>query len=324
MSKREFSNDNIQLSTTDYPKDKDNDNYDCYDTIKSKNCDSDFYNRDVCESGYSSKENIKREKKFRRTKNDLENKKFICPVCGKAYYSYPALYTHKRNKHNVIPITGKQPIFKKNKNSYKFKYSALESNNKNIKLRESLEQTYRAKLLDFFADPKCILYSNGFCPDDYPGLHKLKKYSFIPQKEIKEILKNATIDDALAIYLSSFVEVTRKDFFKDLVTTYIILLRTYLNTIGWEYKRKFKDAGVNVEFDYTGAFTSLNDCKEITDLINEFISVFMYMDKKFYIEEKCLKDITMNFCNWLYVNDLTNFKLVTNVDPSCEPDFNSN
>jgi hypothetical protein len=36
--------------------------------------------------------------KKRRPRNDPNNRDFICP-CGKSYLSYPALFTHVKQKH---------------------------------------------------------------------------------------------------------------------------------------------------------------------------------------------------------------------------------
>lgn len=38
-------------------------------------------------------------KQKRRTRNDPNNRNFACG-CGKAYLSYPALYTHLKQKHD--------------------------------------------------------------------------------------------------------------------------------------------------------------------------------------------------------------------------------
>ena len=37
-------------------------------------------------------------KRKRRARNDPHERNFVCP-CGKSYLSYPALYTHIKNKH---------------------------------------------------------------------------------------------------------------------------------------------------------------------------------------------------------------------------------
>ena len=39
----------------------------------------------------------------RRKRNDINNRDFTCG-CGKAYLSYPALYTHIKQKHDGEPI----------------------------------------------------------------------------------------------------------------------------------------------------------------------------------------------------------------------------
>jgi len=45
------------------------------------------------------------EGRRRRTRNDFSNRNFICG-CGKSYLSYPALYTHLKQKHNGIQPSG--------------------------------------------------------------------------------------------------------------------------------------------------------------------------------------------------------------------------
>ena len=39
------------------------------------------------------------EKKSRRSKNDNDGRDFKCKYCDKTYLSYPALYTHCKQKH---------------------------------------------------------------------------------------------------------------------------------------------------------------------------------------------------------------------------------
>ena len=63
-------------------------------------------------AGHMQKKNNNSIKKKRARKVDKADKLYCCDECNKAYMSYPALYTHKRNKHNIIPITDKPNIFK--------------------------------------------------------------------------------------------------------------------------------------------------------------------------------------------------------------------
>ena len=50
-------------------------------------------------------ENMK-PKHRRRSKNDNEGRNFECGGCGKSYLSYPALYTHIKQKHQGIQPEG--------------------------------------------------------------------------------------------------------------------------------------------------------------------------------------------------------------------------
>ena len=46
-------------------------------------------------------ENGKRRRAKRRSKNDLDGRDYKCSFCSKTYLSYPALYTHMKNKHST-------------------------------------------------------------------------------------------------------------------------------------------------------------------------------------------------------------------------------
>lgn len=44
-----------------------------------------------------------RKKQKRRSKNDIQGRDHKCSICDKTYLSYPALYTHMKNKHAKGP-----------------------------------------------------------------------------------------------------------------------------------------------------------------------------------------------------------------------------
>ena len=45
---------------------------------------------------------VNKQKHRRRSKNDNEGRTYVCG-CGKSYLSYPALYTHIKQKHGTAP-----------------------------------------------------------------------------------------------------------------------------------------------------------------------------------------------------------------------------
>ena len=46
---------------------------------------------------------IGKKKQKRRSKNDVQGRDYKCTFCDKTYLSYPALYTHMKNKHAKGP-----------------------------------------------------------------------------------------------------------------------------------------------------------------------------------------------------------------------------
>jgi len=54
--------------------------------------------------GQNGDDNYQDDKKRgkRRSKNDNTGRTYVCNICGKAYLSYPALYTHIKTKHNSV------------------------------------------------------------------------------------------------------------------------------------------------------------------------------------------------------------------------------
>ena len=44
-----------------------------------------------------------KKKQKRRSKNDVNGRDYKCTFCDKTYLSYPALYTHMKNKHAKGP-----------------------------------------------------------------------------------------------------------------------------------------------------------------------------------------------------------------------------
>jgi hypothetical protein len=174
---------------------------------------------------------------------------------------------------------------------------------------------YENILNELYNNKNCILFKKSYDSKSHKGYQILKSIRErnpnrldIPKAELKPC-----IDEILIIYLIYFSKVARDSKMIEMVTKFVILLREHINIIGWDYKKKFVEFGVKVDFNYKGAYTSYNDCHEIPDFVNDFISVFICLDGiDFNFEMKDILDICQNFCNWLFVNNLTNFKIVLN------------
>ena len=67
-------------------------------------------------------------KRKRRARNDPHERDFVCP-CGKSYLSYPALYTHIKNKHQGQTPTGQITIPRGERSSMPINRDDAESDN---------------------------------------------------------------------------------------------------------------------------------------------------------------------------------------------------
>ena len=52
-------------------------------------------------------EDNNRKQLKRRSKREVEGRNYICKICSKSYLSYPALYTHYKQKHNTNNSSGR-------------------------------------------------------------------------------------------------------------------------------------------------------------------------------------------------------------------------
>jgi hypothetical protein len=251
----------------------------------------------------------------RKSKKDKNGRDFICSICEKSYLSYRALYTHKRNKHNIIPITGKPEVFKNNSTSFpgKFKYSAFDSSINVKALSEDLIASFYKLCREQKNNPNSIFYNPDYSlDDDYfikvlkyyceSGLHKVQ----IPTQQ--ESGQNS-IYHFLAIYLILLLEITKDKFFCELLVKFAFMLREYLNLIGWDHKKKLMNYGIISHFTPTGEYCSKNSCEDLPELMDDFVCVFLEIDELSSANAKDLTDICQNFCFWLYINKFTCYKL---------------
>lgn len=58
---------------------------------------------------------IKKPRKKRRTKEEQDGRSYLCDVCGKAYFSYPAMTNHKKTKH--VPVLNPESLNQSDKKS---------------------------------------------------------------------------------------------------------------------------------------------------------------------------------------------------------------
>jgi hypothetical protein len=250
----------------------------------------------------------------RKSKNELEGRNFFCEKCNKSYLSYPALYTHKKIKHeprkseargrgrpkkeqneNIIeknrynPInitffakegrTGKTPITEINK-SIDSAFNDL-YNEVNIKINESRNMKHYQTL------------------EEHPFLNKFKNDSHDIYRNVINL--HEVIDTVFIDYLNKMSSFCSSAYYIELIK-FVTLFREHINIIN----RKNKSKKENIEF------TESNDAESLPYYCNSFINKFLYPngnDDGFSFSKDDSIDLIQNICYWIFDNNFTSSKI---------------
>ena len=261
--------------------------------------------------------NESEEKRKRRTKNDNIGRTFICKSCGKSYLSYPALYTHCKQKHNTCNTSGRGRGRPKKENGESFaerlKYNPLDASYflKDNRRGTTNFEDFEKSIVDAFH----ILYSrNNFDRNlnkDMKNYNKIQEHPFLGKFLLDKHDVNIKIDDEKEISDKVFMDYLNKmslhvnpNYFTTLII-FVTLFREFVNITELK-KKNIKENNFNNDVEYT----SVNSAEDVPDLSNEFINEFLETDKKLFdFNKEDSIDLTQNFCHWMYENNFTSSKL---------------
>lgn len=240
----------------------------------------------------------------RRKRDDVMNRNYTCG-CGKSYLSYPALYTHLKQKHE-----GKQPEGTKLPSSMRGRKprkepsqgpSSKEERNEEMNINNIEEKP--DEVLDLLsqmssflkkehATPIKFLLENDEPPvdvlNDFPAslfkskndffvlytyLEQLKADPFCFETEIDQTigLKPLNINKILSVFLYKIAGYVNKNTYSELAILMAVLRKT-LNTLGWKIKENLNNHSIkNEEF----CENNTGDC--VLQFANELITSFLPM-----------------------------------------------
>ena len=189
----------------------------------------------------------------RRSKNEVEGRNFKCPNCGKSYLSAPALFNHRKSKHNYVQEgerkgrgrPRKDPLLSNSINQNKKKYETFFDNDlRKIKVNNDNEvinlDTLKQNLSDVFRQCKNSIFPNIANVENYSfyiflnenwDKEKLDDYEECIsslKNDDNKIIKLPPIDGAFYYYLKEVISKTNKDYFS-FITKFIISFREYIN-----------------------------------------------------------------------------------------------
>lgn len=284
---------------------------------------------------FNKKDNITKRKYLKSSQIKQEDHKYLCKICGKVYINYPAFYTHKRNRHNIISISHRNNLFKSNNTNKRYSntgkqenvYSSIKYNYNSISygkfinfefsdfLIRKMKETFGA----IYKNRASFLYSEKLDIDSHVFLEFLEKYKiifsnkiFIPPASLK-----LSIDEILIIYYILFSKVTNDEGLVETATIFIVYFREYLNIYGWFSFRYFLKFEVFGKLENEKIFTANNFIQFIPDFADNFINAFIRIPgiiSIFQNDEQIenLENLCKNLCHWLFVNELSNLKLILN------------
>ena len=261
----------------------------------------------------------KKEENHRRSKKDFEGRTFNCEICGKSYLSYAALYTHRKQKHNINVNNGRGKGRGRPKKN--LSPSLIEKLNYNPTDASYFKKDYRNGITDDYnnAIKNAFLFLYDVNNDENKQMRNLKrkiqfcgfleshdflfKYYNNSHKKNNEIYdaknEKITIDDIFIEYLNKVSNYCNNNYFEKIII-FVTLFREFINQY---YKEKIIG---NEEF------TTCNNAEDIPDLSNDFILEFINPDDNYndfgFSRDDCI-DLIQNLCYWMYNNNFTCSKL---------------
>ena len=252
----------------------------------------------------------------RRSKSEIEGRTFECKLCNKRYLSYPALYTHCKQKHKTNNSSGRGRGRPKKEGAEieteKNKYNPI--NSSYFSKEERTGKTEPSEINNCIDMAFSDLYSIEYKTrneqremkfythiEEHPFLYKFKN-------DIHNLNENITnehecTDNILINYLNKMSNFCNKNYYIRLIK-FVTLFREHVNIVN---KTKVLDnTGIEREF------TEVNDAEDVPDSSNEFITDFLSPDDKnedFGFSKEESIDLTQNLCFWMYDNNFTCSKL---------------
>ncbi|CAG9316758.1 unnamed protein product [Blepharisma stoltei] len=247
-------------------------------------------------------------KQKRRSRYDQKGRIHKCG-CGKAYLSYPALFTHIKTKHDrQNPDCSDVPRVKAR--SKRRSLPKIINTNRPAKIAkpESAAEINERQLLgdeaSYLREIGCYSSHGTDATENFPRIfknHREYEHTLLPI--LKEIMLSETNKngentekeyigaDIFAKFLLNHAKVCQKDFYNELVL-FIVLLYKFLDE------------------EVAEGFLSTNNCEEVPCYLPRFM---VYLDAiKCEFDKAKLLELVNHFIEWLYSHKYTHMRVIYN------------
>ena len=263
-----------------------------------------------------NEQNIQKKIRKRAKKNESDIRNYKCTFCDKSYLSYPALYTHCKQKHNTSNHSERgrgRPKKEQNElNIEKNRYDPLTTNYFEKEDRKGITKIENIK--ECTQKAFNYLYGNESSEDIKQKIkeRKMKEYTKIEDHpflgkfinddhDINKNLENEKIptDFVLINYLNKMSNYCNEKYYVKLII-FVTLFREHVNIALQDKVPNDKE------------FTQMVEAEDVPESSNEFITDFLFPndeDYGFEMSKEEAIDLTRNLCNWMYLNNFTCSKL---------------
>ena len=275
------------------------------ETEQSKNMES---LNDVSAQINPENNNEEHKKRKRATKKESDVRNFKCPQCDKSYLSYPALYTHCKQKHNTNNHSGR------NRGRPKKDPSEIASD-KNLydpqtteffKKEERTGETPIEKINDCTLEAFKFIYETNLASVQSRKMKEFKNIEehpflghYIHENHNIEVIEDdkKPTDKVLMDYLNKTSALCNEKYFEKIIV-FVTLFRENVNSIN--------------KLEGDKEYTMVKEAEDVPEKSNEFITDFLFPEEEersFGFDKEESINLTRNLCNWMYIHNFTCSKL---------------
>jgi len=272
-------------------------------------------------------DDMDKNRRGRRSKNDNNGRTYRCEVCGKSYLSYPALYTHTKTKHDKGDLTNNRGRGRPKKDTgittnlksfcnplttdY-FKHSDRTGYTEDSDLIKITEEVIEDLLIVNIPKYKEKIRTIPEKPQEHP-LYKAMLEQVTSQMLTELNPEKAKCEEVFAQYLVKIKSLVNNDYLRTLVK-FVLLFRENMNLLYSSKGDDREDEGESnkdeEKSDKEADYSSTENAEEAPEVSNEFITEYLDIENMLFgFDKEEAIELTQNFCQWMYDNNYTCSKL---------------
>ena len=295
------------------------------------------------ENEQNTKEEIKegqpqeKVKRHRRGKNEINDRKYICPDCDKCYLSGPALTTHRKTKHGYgnegekskrrgrpkkegVTEEGQNAL---NKFNNFFNHENRKKNNNILQVDKENKENEEEKEVELSKIKDILTKIFNQCKEQlFKEIENIDKYSFYNLiienwEKAKEALfpedekfcynaqfrKGDTLSKLNSYNLDQLFFIYLKEFSKKVNDDYLWFMFKFV--VLFRECINLKNEGAvtpEIKTEKRQVYTQIFNAEKVPEICNYFFLDFLQPYDNFGLNKEELIELIQNFCYWLYIN----------------------